>query len=289
MNNRDYISSIITQFSGQNNVIPIPVVYIKITEDYPSAALLNQMVYWSDRTTRHDGYFYKSYNEWFEELHLTEYQVRRATKKLKSFGFVETALKKANGAPTLHYKVDTKAISEWILKKLQNGNLTNSIINTKQTQESLTEITTEITTKNTDKENHHHYIENNNIYSSAGDVSTNTLKGGGVSNPFTFFQENGFGVINGYIAQDIDEWRNDFKEHGDDMLVMAMKIAVDNNKATWSYTKSILKRWLNANITTPNDVKADEKANETKKKYKDPDKMTHEERKIAMQDPAYWD
>lgn len=137
--------------------------------------------------------------------------------------------------------------------------------------------------------NHHHYIENNNIYSSADEVSTNTLKGGGGSNPFTFFQENGFGVINGYIAQDIDEWRNDFKEHGDEMLIMAMKIAVDNNKATWSYTKSILKRWLNANITTPNDVKADEKANETKKKYKDPDKMTHEERKIAMQDPAYWD
>lgn len=137
--------------------------------------------------------------------------------------------------------------------------------------------------------NHHHYIENNNIYSSADDVSTNTLKSGGGSNPFTFFQENGFGVINGYIAQDIDEWRKDFKEHGDDMLVIAMKIAVDNNKATWSYTKSILKRWLNANITTPNDVKADKKANETKKKYKDPDKMTHEERKIAMQDPAYWD
>lgn len=137
--------------------------------------------------------------------------------------------------------------------------------------------------------NHHHYIENNNIYNSADDVSTNTLNGGGGSNPFTFFQENGFGVINGYIAQDIDEWRNDFKEHGDDMLVMAMKIAVDNNKATWSYTKSILKRWLNTNITTPNDVKADEKANDTKKKYKDPDKMTHEERKIAMQDPAYWD
>ncbi len=121
MNNRDYISSVITQFSGRNNVIPIPVIYIKITEDYPSAALLNQMIYWSDRTNRKDGYFYKSYSEWFDELHLTEYQVRRATKKLKSFGFVETALKKANGAPTLHYKVDTKEISEWILKKLKNG------------------------------------------------------------------------------------------------------------------------------------------------------------------------
>lgn len=161
MNNRDYISSIITQFSGQNNVIPIPVVYIKITEDYPSAALLNQMIYWSDRTSRKDGYFYKSYNEWYEELHLTEYQVRRATKKLKSFGFVDTALKKANGAPTLHYKVDTKEVSEWILKKLKNGNLRNSRMDSEETQESLTEITTEITTETT----------NNNILSGNPTVS----------------------------------------------------------------------------------------------------------------------
>lgn len=161
MNNRDYISSIITQFSGQNNVIPIPVVYIEITDDYPSAALLNQMIYWSDRTSRKDGYFYKSYNEWYEELHLTEYQVRRATKKLKSFGFVDTALKKANGAPTLHYKVDTKEVSEWILKKLKNGNLRNSRMDSEETQESLTEITTEITTETT----------NNNISSGNPTVS----------------------------------------------------------------------------------------------------------------------
>ncbi|MDU0452311.1 conserved phage C-terminal domain-containing protein [Staphylococcus chromogenes] len=152
MNNRDYISAVITQFSGRNNVIPIPTVYIQITEDYPSAALLNQMIYWSDRTNRKDGYFYKSYNEWFEELHLTEYQVRRATKKLKSFGFVETALKKANGAPTLHYKVDTKEVSEWILKKLKNGNLRNLGMNSEGTQESLTEITTETTTEITAKD-----------------------------------------------------------------------------------------------------------------------------------------
>lgn len=155
MNNRDYISSIITQFSGQNNIIPIPTIYIRITEDYPSAALLNQMIYWSDRTSRKDGYFYKSYNEWYEELHLTEYQVRRATKKLKSFGFVDTALKKANGAPTLHYKVDTKEVSEWILKKLKNGNLRNSRMDSEETQESLTEITTKTITE----------ITNNNILS----------------------------------------------------------------------------------------------------------------------------
>ncbi|RIN48985.1 replication protein [Staphylococcus simulans] len=155
MNNRDYISSIITQFSGQNNIIPIPVIYLKITEDYPTAALLNQLIYWSDRTNRKDGYFYKSYKEWEEEIHLSKYQVMRSIKKLKNMGIVETALKKANGAPTVHYKVDSKVTSQWIVKFLNNGKSTNLTMDSKETQQSLTEITTEITTETT----------NNNILS----------------------------------------------------------------------------------------------------------------------------
>lgn len=155
MNNRDYISSIITQFSGQNNIIPIPVIYLKITEDYPTAALLNQLIYWSDRTNRKDGYFYKSYKEWEEEIHLSKYQVMRSIKKLKNMGIVETALKKANGAPTVHYKVDSKVTSQWIVKFLNNGKSTNLTMDSEETQQSLTEITTEITTETT----------NNNILS----------------------------------------------------------------------------------------------------------------------------
>lgn len=155
MNNRDYISSIITQFSGQNNIIPIPAIYLKITEDYPTAALLNQLIYWSDRTHRKDGYFYKSYKEWEDEIYLSKYQVMRSIKKLKSMGIVETALKKANGAPTVHYKVDSKVTSQWIVKFLNNGKSTNLTMDSEETQESLTEITTEITTETT----------NNNILS----------------------------------------------------------------------------------------------------------------------------
>ena len=146
--NRNYIASIITKFSGQSNVIPIPVIYLEITEDYPTAALLNQMVYWSDRTKRNDGYFYKSYKEWEEELHLSKYQVRRSTDKLKELNIVETALKKANGAPTLHYKIDLNTLQDWIVKKLNNGKLRNLTMDSEETSKSLTEITTEITTEN---------------------------------------------------------------------------------------------------------------------------------------------
>ncbi|MDT0745461.1 conserved phage C-terminal domain-containing protein [Mammaliicoccus sciuri] len=145
--NRNYIASIITKFSGQSNVIPIPVIYLEITKDYPTAALLNQMVYWSDRTKRNDGYFYKSYKEWEEELHLSKYQVRRSTDKLKELNIVETALKKTNGAPTLHYKIDLNTLQDWIVKKLNNGKLRNLTMDSEETSKSLTEITTENTTE----------------------------------------------------------------------------------------------------------------------------------------------
>lgn len=63
-------------------------------------------------------------------------------------GIVETALKKANGAPTVHYKVDSKVTSQWIVKFLNNGKSTYLTMDSKETQKSLTEITTEITNNN---------------------------------------------------------------------------------------------------------------------------------------------
>nr|DAX45348.1 MAG TPA: DnaD [Caudoviricetes sp.] len=226
MNNRDYISSIITQFSGQNNIIPIPAIYLKITEDYPSAALLNQMIYWSDRTSRNDGYFYKSYNEWYEELHLTEYQVRRATKKLKGLGFVETALKKANGAPTLHYKVDTKEISEWILKKLQNGNLRNFRMDSEETQESLTEITTE----NTTEINKHRETDE-------------------TSKSFQYISNNLEIIQSPLKAQQLEETINDFKDNKLDIVTVATDYCKENNKGI-NYLIKVLENWNKEGVDT---------------------------------------
>lgn len=241
MNNRDYISSIISQFSGQNNIIPIPVIYLKITEDYPSAALLNQMVYWSDRTSRKDGYFYKSYNEWFEELHLTEYQVRRATNKLKSFGFVETALKKANGAPTLHYKVDTKEVSEWILKKLKNGNLRNLRMDSEETQESLTEITTEI-----------------NKHRETDDVSMS----------FKYISNNLELIQNPLKAERLEHEIKSFKQDQFEIVKVATDYCKENNKSL-NYLLTVLKNWNKEGVSDKASAENKLKPRNTKKETTD--------------------
>lgn len=255
MNNRDYIASVISKFSGQNNVIPIPVIYLEITEDYPAAALLNQMVYWSDRTKRRDGYFYKSYQEWNEELYLSEYQVRRATNKLKSLDLVETSLKKANGAPTLHYKVDTKEVSEWILKKLKNGNLTNSRMDTEETQESLTEITTETTTENT-----------------TSDVTAKIFE----------YISNNLEMIQSPLKIDEIEYEiNLIKDDAYEITKIAVDYCKEKNKGI-PYLISILKNWNKEGIDTVEKAKAKVIPKQRKQTKKDSDDLLERKRKELM-------
>ena len=145
------VFSLIESVSGQSNILTIPRIFIEATGDIESALLLSQLLYWTGRSTRPDGYIYKTYREWQEEIGLTQHQVSRATNKLKSFGILETVVKKANGSPTVHYRVITDMFSKWIMQFLVNGLLKNakSIIN--KVHNPLTEITTEITTIDDDE------------------------------------------------------------------------------------------------------------------------------------------
>ena len=138
MSNYDDIKMLITSYSGNERTITIPKIYLELTGDYPTAALLNQMIFWSDKTKRADGFFYKTYGEWEEETTLSEYQVRRSSKKLKELGVLETDLKRANGSPTLHYKVNMDRLSESILNKLKNRNRTNLRIDTEVSKATIT-------------------------------------------------------------------------------------------------------------------------------------------------------
>lgn len=147
MSNYQAVRAIISQISGQENTVVIPKLFFKLTGDLTTAVLLNQIVFYSDKSKRTDGFFYKTYKEWEEEICLTERQVRYSTKKLIKEGLVETALKKANGAPTVHYKLDYNKLVDSILTKCQNPSLQNVGIHSDKTSESLTEITTENTTE----------------------------------------------------------------------------------------------------------------------------------------------
>ncbi|MGR5963949.1 hypothetical protein ACT7DB_05020 [Bacillus cereus] len=100
------VFDIIHTFSGQANKIVVNTVFIDLVDDLETGLFLSQLVYWSDRTTREDGYFYKTDSEWHEEIRISKYGVRKARKKLEEMSVLKTYVKKANGVPTVHYKLD---------------------------------------------------------------------------------------------------------------------------------------------------------------------------------------
>ncbi len=103
---------VVRELSGQSANITISRPYISLFKgNYTHAAVLSQLVFWS--STKPQGeWFYKSNDELGEELSLTVDQVRNSVRQIKSKlnGVLETARKKANGAPTTHYRIDGDAL-----------------------------------------------------------------------------------------------------------------------------------------------------------------------------------
>lgn len=75
-------------------------------------------------------------------------------------------------------------------------------------------------------------------------------------NAFQFYEQNGFGLISSFIADKINSWIDDLS---DELVIEAMKIAIQNNAINWNYVESILRNWKQKNIKTLGDVEADRK------------------------------
>jgi len=140
------IFDLIARLSGTSNILAVPRMFCEMTGSLESGVLLSQIVYWADKGSDPDGWFYKSYVEWYQDSFLSEYQVRKGVKAFEKAGLLETKLKKVQGSPTLHYRINKAVFSEWILKNLG--------IETEKSKDELpnpqcpsiyTEITTEIT------------------------------------------------------------------------------------------------------------------------------------------------
>jgi len=110
---------LIAQFSGQENVIGVPRAFCRFMGDLEGGVFLSQVIFWSDKGRGEPGWFYKSFQEWQDELLLSRYKVGQFTERLAELGVLETKLKRANGAPTVHYKFDFEKFAELFCKFLQ--------------------------------------------------------------------------------------------------------------------------------------------------------------------------
>jgi DnaD/phage-associated family protein len=93
-------------------------------------------------------------------------------------------------------------------------------------------------------------------------TTNNNTKNKAATTAIQFYQQN-FGVASPILMQDINDWVDDF-DGNEDVIIHALKIAVDRNVRNWGYTKGILKDWHGKGAKTLSDVKALENENRSK-------------------------
>jgi hypothetical protein len=103
--------AVLKSIAGQTMYISTPRIFFDLTHDLVLAAMISQLIYWSDRTTRSDGFVFKSSRDWYDEIGATRYAVQ----KFKKLPFVLTKIVRANGSPTTHYRIDMDKLIEELL------------------------------------------------------------------------------------------------------------------------------------------------------------------------------
>ena len=249
MDNKQIISNLIISYSGQQRTINIPVLYLELLEDYNTAVILNQLIYWSDRSSRTDGYFFKSYKEWEEEVFLSQYQVKKSIDKLKKLGLVETKLKKSYGSPTLHYKVDMEEISKWIIKKLDNRISRNLINDYEETSYSLTKNTTKNTTENTT-----HHTENNLNTDNSKPKDKKINDKDPVTKSLSLIQEKYFSQISPIKLESMVTEIEKLGYNAFEIISIAVDYTTSNNK-NLNYLTKVINNWADDNVTTVEQAK----------------------------------
>ena len=102
LSNQDLINFHIEKITGHADLTSQFNLFTDLTGHASLTLMLSRLIYWSDRSSRTDGFVYKSATDWKTETRVSRYYVRR----FKDLPFVITELHRANKRPTTHYKVD---------------------------------------------------------------------------------------------------------------------------------------------------------------------------------------
>ena len=128
MNNQ--VFEIVQAMSGQGNCITIPGPYLDFfagdRQQHLLAAILNQLVFWSGKSSLENGWFYKEHAALAKEIRAKDGDVvRKAMFKITEqylAGVIEEELRQVSGTPKKHYRVDQEALIAKIFPRGGNSN-----------------------------------------------------------------------------------------------------------------------------------------------------------------------
>lgn len=218
MTNKDLVIGLI---KSQGSGVFIPEVFLRLAKGrYQSAVFLAQCVYWTDKMGRA---FYKSYADWESDYYLSRYDIDKARSEFSEI--VETELRKADGAPTLWYKINWDKLIDAITKlddPLANGFATQQQMDLLPSDKSICDPVANPLTKNT--------TENTTDISTTGSETTKIFR--------TY--ESEIGILTSFIRDNIIDA---LELYPAEWIIEAIHEAALNNARNWRYVEAILKRW----------------------------------------------
>jgi hypothetical protein len=127
--NADLQRRLLQRLSGQQDVITVKRVYIEITGSLKAALMLGQLLFWSGTrcAQKREGWIYKSYRDWWDEIALTKNEAEGATRKLRELGIIETTTRRPAGRsmPVMHYRICWTALEQALAQIMdQNDGVT---------------------------------------------------------------------------------------------------------------------------------------------------------------------
>jgi DnaD/phage-associated family protein len=238
--------------------------------------VLQQLHYWLERSTHiYEGYkwVYNTYEEWQKQFPFwSESTIRRIITKMEKQELIisgnfnrskidktkwyrinyeklaqlEQLVDEANSsgqdeqttvqsdASTVQIEQSTDEIDSPSVQNEQSicSNLTDDLLNlTRPIPENTTKITAEIKKEEVEE-----------------DACVRNFK-----EIVYFYEQNGFGVISDYLREKISAWVDDTSE---DLVLEALKIAVENGAKRWVYVETILRDWAEKGYRTVDQVRA---------------------------------
>jgi len=110
MRTRDEVFEFIRERRGWVEVLAAPAIFIELTGDPNAALLLNQLLYWTERTRNADGWIYKARSEWYSELRMNRYRFDVARRRLRTLGLLEEAHHLVQSRRILHLRLRSGAL-----------------------------------------------------------------------------------------------------------------------------------------------------------------------------------
>ncbi|MBM4764717.1 DnaD domain protein [Bacillus sp. B15-48] len=216
---------------------------------------IQQLYYWLKESNHvHDGqrWVYNTYEGWHEQFPFWSIStIRRIIAKLEQEQLIISGnYNRLKLDKTKWYRINYEALAaiyddEEMLSPVVHNEEEMSITSTQDEPYDASKWTAEETVMNTPIPE-----ITTEITSEKEEVKETHAKR---KNPFEFFEQNGFGTIGGYIAEKISSWCMDLSE---ELVLEAMKLAVENGSKTWRYVEAILRDWASKGYQTVDEVQA---------------------------------